>query len=97
MNAETARVANVAPQLHVKGWPMWMLVTALSQEPEVDGNLVLDRTGVDGAWDCDLSWSREDGPSFFTALQQQLGLKLEATNTLVEVLVVDHVSPPSEN
>ena len=97
MNAETARVANVAPQLHVKGWPMWMLVTALSQEPEVDGNLVLDRTGVDGAWDCDLSWSREDGPSFFTALQQQLGLKLEATNTLVEVLSVDHVAPPSEN
>lgn len=37
------------------------------------------------------------GPSVFTALEQQLGLKLEATRGPVEILVIDHVEQPSEN
>jgi uncharacterized protein (TIGR03435 family) len=37
------------------------------------------------------------GPSIFSAIQEQLGLKLESTKAPVDVLVIDHVEKPSEN
>jgi len=41
--------------------------------------------------------ARSDAPSLFTALQEQLGLKLESTRAPVDVLVIDKVSQPTEN
>lgn len=39
----------------------------------------------------------QGGPSLFTAVEEQLGLKLEATKALVDVIVIDHIGQPSEN
>jgi uncharacterized protein (TIGR03435 family) len=66
---------------------------------------VIDKTGLAGSYDLDLQWSREDSsttdtdsaPSIFTALPEQLGLKLQPAKGPVETLVVDHVEMPSDN
>lgn len=70
------------------------------------GRPVVNKTGLDGVFDFNLDWipegpERKDadaGPSIFTALQEQLGLKLETQKGPVEVLVVDHMErAPTEN
>jgi uncharacterized protein (TIGR03435 family) len=66
---------------------------------------VVDETGLTGRFDFVLSWTSDDTrtsnpndpPSVFTAIQEQLGLKLESTKASAGVLVVDNVSRPSEN
>ena len=66
---------------------------------------VIDKTGVAGTYDLKLQWSSEEGgsaadsqwPSIFTAVQEQLGLKLEPTKTQVETILIDRVEMPSEN
>jgi bla regulator protein BlaR1 len=98
---EEARSRDQSPHFTPKGWPFSLLVAFLSNQQEVGGRMVVDKTGLEGTYDCDVSWAREGtdvpGPSFFTAIQEQMGLKLEATKGPVEVLVVDHIDPPSEN
>src|SRR5580698_9737737 len=62
---------------------------------------VLDRTEIGGEFDVDLQWTPDESPdpgaSIFTALQEQLGLKLETQKGVVDVLVIDHVERPSAN
>ncbi len=67
---------------------------------------VIDKTRLSGFLDIDLSYVPDqrgsataslDDVALRTALQEQLGLKLEATKAPVEVLVIDHVERPTEN
>ena len=72
------------------------------------GRMVVDRTGLTGSWDFELTFAPENrgpdappadpnAPSFFTAIQEQLGLKLEPTKGPVDVLVIDGVEKPVED
>lgn len=72
---------------------------ALSRLP---GRPVIDNTELKGGFDFKLEWSPDQTngsalPSLFTAVQEQLGLKLEAVKGPVEVIVIDHAEPPSSN
>ena len=71
---------------------------------------VVDQTGLSGRYDFDLEWSPEetqfdgnvpprnpDEPDLFAAVQQQRGLRLEATKGPIDALVIDQVQRPSEN
>lgn len=73
--------------------------------------LVVDRTGLTGTYDFDLEYALDtagrggadsattvtDRPSLFTALEEQLGLKLQPQRMPIDVLVVDRATPPTEN
>jgi uncharacterized protein (TIGR03435 family) len=69
------------------------------------GRPVLDRTGLSGGFDVDLRWTPSlagdaappDVVSIFTAVQEQLGLKLENATAPLDVLVIDRIERPSEN
>jgi uncharacterized protein (TIGR03435 family) len=68
------------------------------------GRPVFDKTGLTGGYDFDLKWTpgfalnpSGDGVSIFTAVQEQLGLKLESATAPLDVLVVDHLERPTEN
>jgi uncharacterized protein (TIGR03435 family) len=66
---------------------------------------VVDKTGLKGTYDFHLRWSPEMAgtpdsdalPSIFTALQEQLGLKLQPNKGPVQTLVVEHIDRPTEN
>ena len=81
--------------------PMRAIAGALSSMVEAP---VIDKTGLTGTFNYTLQFGREwsandpDGwPSIFTAVQEQLGLKLEAEHESVPNLVVDHIAKPTEN
>jgi uncharacterized protein (TIGR03435 family) len=59
------------------------------------GRIVLDRTGLSGLYEFTLE--TDNDVTVFTALREQLGLKLESQTVPMPVLVVDHIEPPSEN
>ena len=88
-------------KIEVRGAPMERFVFCLS---DTLGRTVVDRTGLTGKYDIDLKWTPDElqgtpdgGASIFTAVQEQLGLKLEPTRGIVQTFVVDHVERPSEN
>jgi uncharacterized protein (TIGR03435 family) len=65
---------------------------------------VVDKTGLTGTYNYTLQFGREwsandpdSWPSIFTAVQEQLGLKLESVHESVPNLIVDHITKPTEN
>jgi uncharacterized protein (TIGR03435 family) len=89
-------------ELTANNIPMRSLASTLEGQVH---RTVIDKTGLAGSYDLTLKWSPEDDPnpqtdsppSIFTALQEQLGLKLQPAKGPVETLVVDHAEMPSEN
>jgi len=86
------------------------LARSLTTEPEAEGRPVVDKTGLAGNYDFTLRWTPvdpgpgaapsdlgEQWPSLFTALQEQLGLKLSPGKEHIEVIVVDSAAQPSPN
>ena len=69
------------------------------------GRLIVDKTGLAGFYEFSLDYASgpasaagvaDDRPNLFTALQEQLGLKLEPSTTAVEVVVIDNIERPRE-
>ena len=104
-------------QANLQGVNMAGLVQLLSQQL---GRPVIDKTGIEGAFDVELRWTPEpgqgggpfggappppeaiaqsdsSGPSIFTAIQEQLGLKLDSTKGPVEIMIIDSATKPTEN
>ena len=94
--------------LNAQGGTMESLSKLLSQQI---GSTVLDKTGLTGKYDFTLEWMPERGagpannestqennaPPLFTAVQEQLGLKLVSQKEPVEVVVIDQIQQPSPN
>jgi uncharacterized protein (TIGR03435 family) len=92
-------------EIDIQAYPFATFVYLLARQLD---HALIDRTNLKGLYDIKLQWSTElktgaepssssDRPSIFTALQEQLGLRLESSKGPVEVLVIDSVQRPSEN
>ena len=91
--------------LSARGISLEQLAVILSQELRKP---VLDRTKLSGPYDIDLVFAPEvpsprpvpvaaDAPSLFTAVQEQLGLKLEPQRVPTDVIIIERVEQPTEN
>jgi uncharacterized protein (TIGR03435 family) len=93
-----------------------MTILAMSLLTAPAGRLVVDRTGLAGAYDFELEFALDpapgaasapaaagaatgvaDRPGLFTALEEQLGLKLQPARAPIDVTVIDRVTQPTDN
>jgi uncharacterized protein (TIGR03435 family) len=82
-----------------EGWTMARLANYLASVKGV-GQPVLDKTGLTGIYGLTLNYATADGddrPDIFSAVQEQLGLKLQSIKAPTEMFVIDHVERPSVN
>jgi uncharacterized protein (TIGR03435 family) len=93
------------------GTSMTMLAISILTGPA--GRIVVDRTGLAGSYDFDFEFALDQAPGavpgpdaatavaerpgLFTALEEQLGLKLQAMRAPIDVTVIDRATPPTEN
>jgi uncharacterized protein (TIGR03435 family) len=106
-------ISVVSPQLvRLPGRYATMAELASVMQRAVLDDPVVDKTGLTARYDFDLEFTPDESlfggalgkgaddsakPGLFAAIQQQLGLRLEATRGLVSLLIIDHVEHPSEN
>jgi uncharacterized protein (TIGR03435 family) len=87
------------------GWSMEQLINILSAPAFTGGRPIFDRTGLEGLYQFSLDFSQTgqggqpltDAPDLFTALEQQMGLRLEERKEPVQMLVFDHLESPDAN
>jgi uncharacterized protein (TIGR03435 family) len=80
-------------------------MAAIASELVVSGRHAVDRTGLAGVYRIDVRWSPDNGaglsadapPEIFTAVREQLGLRLQAATAPTEVVVIDSAERPEEN
>jgi len=80
-------------------------LTNVALELMVAGRQTVDRTGLAGVYRIELLWSPDNAaglpadapPEIFTAVREQLGLRLQASTAPTEVLVIDSAARPEEN
>jgi uncharacterized protein (TIGR03435 family) len=90
--------------LHAQKSSIFNLVRVLETLNFMD-RPILDRTGLSGEFNFEMkfappnnnAFANTTSPSLFTAVQEQLGLRLESTKAPVEIFVIDHAEKPSEN
>lgn len=87
----------------VRSCPMEAITHLLEDGPN---RYVVDKTGLSGRYDFELHWTPDNtpadsplagGPSIFTAVQEQLGLKLEPSTAPLDILVIDSAQKPTPN
>ena len=109
----SVRYNGQAAQMTAKAVTLADLANWLTGYSEMGGQTVIDQTGLAERYDFVLNWTRErasasgaengeleaptSGPALFTALREQLGLKLTNTRGPVEIIFIDSIERPSEN
>ncbi len=106
-DAQGAKTNNGRGEIVARNATMDRFAEILSRQIDLP---VVNHTGLEGVFNLKLQWTPEnaspakpadgaviEGPSLFTAIQEQIGLRLHAQKVPVEVLVIDRVEKPSEN
>lgn len=96
--AESPSITFMQGQWVAKRQTMADLASLLSGQPGI-GRIVIDETGLKGAYDFVLKWSPlpdNGGPNAFAAIAK-LGLKLELQKRPLDAIVIEHVEKPTEN
>lgn len=96
-------------EMQAKALTLDELAEMLQRQPDAGGRLIVNQTGITGFYDCTMKWAQQlptserttlpdsDEPPFFTAITEQLGLRLVPTKGPAEVIVIDHIEKPSQN
>jgi uncharacterized protein (TIGR03435 family) len=82
-----------------------LVMASIAEElSKIVGRVVVDKTSLTGRYDLKLQWALDEGaasdsdfPTLFTAIQEQLGLKLEPAKEPIPVLVIEHIDLPTPN